>query len=113
LTIQLLDKPDIAGNARVTVVSNPPSGVKPPPYLLVGQTENPIILRDDGLGADLQAGDHVYSGFANADQSGLAVRNRNEVDLISQFKIQSVPTFSGRAVSGSEAPVAFDINSFN
>jgi hypothetical protein len=113
LTIQLLAKPDIAGNARVTVFNNPASGDKAPPYLVVGQTENPIILRDDGIGADLQAGDHIYSGFANADQSALAMRNRTEVDLINQFKIQSVPTFSGRTVSGSVAPVAFDINSFN
>jgi hypothetical protein len=113
LQIQLLDKPDIAGNARVTVLENPPPGAKPPPYLVVGQTENPIILRDDGIGADVKAGDHVYSGFANVDQSALAVRNRNEQAQISEFKIQSVPTFAGRAVSGSVAPVAFDIASFS
>jgi len=113
LTIQLLDKPDIAGNARVTVRSNAPQDGKPPPYLVVGQTENPIILRDDGIGADLKAGDQVYSAFANADQSALAVRSRNESALISQFKIQSVPTFSGREVAGSVAPVAFDFASFS
>lgn len=113
LMIQLLANPDIAGNARVTVRNDPPPGVNPPPYLVVGQTENPIILRDDGIGADLEAGDHVYSGFANADQNALSVRSRNESALISQFKIQSVPTFSGRVVSGSVAPAAFDINSFS
>ena len=113
LRVQLLDKPDIAGNARVTVFDDPPPGVNAPPYLVVGQTENPIILRDDGIGADVKAGDHIYSGFTNVDQNALAVRNRNESTLISQFKIQSVPTFSGRAVSGSVAPAAFDINSFS
>jgi hypothetical protein len=113
LTIQLLDKPDVAGNARVTVRSTPPPGGKPPPYLVVGQTENPIILRDDGIGADLKAGDQIYSAFANADQDALAARSRNESALISQFKIQSVPTFDGRAVSGSVAPVAFDVASFS
>ncbi|HEX8113192.1 MAG TPA: hypothetical protein VF516_35925, partial [Kofleriaceae bacterium] len=111
--IQLLDKADIAGNARVTVLDNPPPGVNAPPYLVVGQTENPIILRDDGIGADVKAGDHIYSGFTNVDQNALAVRSRNEAALISQFKLQSVPTFAGRAVSGSAAPVAFDINSFS
>ena len=113
LMIQLLAKPDIAGNARVTLRNVPPPGVNPPPYLVVGQTENPIILRDDGIGADAKAGDRVYSGFANVDQNALAARSRNESALISQFKIQSVPTFSGRAMSGSVAPVAFDFASFS
>jgi hypothetical protein len=113
LMIQLLPKPDIAGNARVTLRNDPPPDGKAPPYLVVGETDNPIILRDDGIGADVRAGDLVYSGFANVDQTALAVRNRNESALISEFKIQSVPTFSGRAVSGSVAPVAFDINSFS
>ncbi len=113
LMIQLLDKPDIAGNARVTLRNDPPPGGKAPPYLVVGQTENPIILRDDGIGADVKAGDAVYSGFANVDQTALAVRSRNESAQISQFKIESVPTFSGRTMSGNVAPVAFDINSFS
>ncbi|HEX7839213.1 MAG TPA: hypothetical protein VF469_17165 [Kofleriaceae bacterium] len=113
LTIQLLPKPDIAGNARVTAISNPPPGGAAPPYLVVGLTENPIILRDDGVGADLTAQDHVYSGFANVDTTGLAVRNRNEVDLVNEFKIQSVPTFDGRAMSASVPPAPFDVASFN
>jgi len=113
LSIQLLDKPDVAGNARVTVLKAPGPDGSAPPYLVVGQTENPIILRDDGLGADVRAQDHVYSGFANADTTALAVRNRNEVDLVSGLKIQSVPTFDGRAMSGSVPPAPFDIASFN
>jgi hypothetical protein len=113
LMIQLLDKPDIAGNARVMLRSEPPPGDKAPPSMVVGQTENPIVLRDDGIGADLKAGDHIFSGFANVDQNALALRSRNEAALISQFKIQSVPTFSGRTVSGSAAPVAFDFASFS
>jgi len=113
LSIQLLAKPDVAGNARVTVIKAPGPDGSAPPYLVVGQTENPIILRDDGLGADVTAKDHVYSGFANVDTTALAVRNRNEVDLVSEFKIQSVPTFDGRAMSGSVPPAPFDIASFN
>ena len=113
LMIQLLDKPDIAGNARVTIVSPPAPGKDAPPYLVVGQTENPIILRDDGIGADVRAQDHVYSGFANVDTTALAVRNRNETNLISEFKIQSVPTFDGREVGASVPPAPFDIASFN
>jgi hypothetical protein len=113
LTIQLLDKPDVAGNARVTVTAPPSTSDKPPPYIVVGQTENPIILRDDGAGADLRAGDGIYSAFANADQTQLAVRSRSEAAAISEFKITSVPTFDGRAMSGSIAPAAFDIASFS
>lgn len=113
LTIQLLPKPDVAGNVRVTAINNPAPGVAAPPYLVVGLTENPIILRDDGVGADLKAQDHVYSGFANVDTTALAVRNRNEVDSVNEFKIQSVPTFDGRAMSGSVPPAPFDIASFN
>jgi hypothetical protein len=113
LMIQLLTKPDIAGNARVTLRNDPPPDGNAPPYLVVGETDNPIILRDDGIGADVKAGDLVYSGFANVDQNALAVRNRNESTLISEFKIQSVPTFSGRTMSGNVAPAAFDIASFS
>jgi len=113
LTIQLLATPDVAGNARVTALNQPPPGVAAPPYLVVGLTENPIILRDDGVGADLIAQDHVYSGFANVDTTALAVRNRNEVNLVNEFKLQSVPTFSGRTMSGSVPPAPFDITSFN
>jgi hypothetical protein len=113
LMIQLLDKPDIAGNARVTVQKDPAPGTEAPPYLVVGQTENPIILRDDGIGADVRAQDHVYSGFANVDTTALAVRNRQEVNLINEFKIQSVPTFDGREMANNVPPVPFDIASFN
>ena len=113
LIIQLLDKPDIAGNARVTVQKDPAPGTQAPPYLVIGQTENPIILRDDGVGADLTAQDHVYSGFANVDTTALAVRNRQEVNLINEFKIQSVPTFDGRVMAGNVPPAPFDIASFN
>ena len=113
LSIQLLAKPDVAGNARVTAFKAPGPDGSAPPYLVVGQTENPIILRDDGVGADVTAKDHVYSGFANVDTTALAVRNRNEVNLVSEFKIQSVPTFDGRAMSGSVPPAPFDIASFN
>jgi hypothetical protein len=109
LSIQLLDKPDIAGNARVTVLNQPAPDGAAPPYLVVGLTENPIILRDDGVGADVKAADHVYSAFANVDTTALAVRNRNEVNLVNEFKIQSMPTFDGRAMAGSVAPVPFDI----
>jgi hypothetical protein len=113
MTIQLLDKPDVAGNARVTVTAPAAAGDRPPPYLVVGQTENPIILRDDGIGADLRAGDQIYSAFANADQTALAVRSRSEASLINEFKIQSVPTFGGRAMTGAVAPVAFDFAGFS
>lgn len=113
LTMQLLPKPDIAGNVRVTARRDPAPGTQAPPYLVVGQTENPIILRDDGVGADVQAQDHVYSGFANVDTTALAVRNRQEVNLVNEFKIQSVPTFDGRVMSGSVPPAPFDIASFN
>ncbi|HEY0482443.1 MAG TPA: hypothetical protein VGD37_33210 [Kofleriaceae bacterium] len=112
LSIQLLDKPDVAGNTRVTVVKPPEPGTQAPPYLVVGETDNPIILRDDGLGADLRAQDFVYSGFANVDMTALAVRNRSEVNTISEFKLQSVPTFDGRAVASNVAPAAFDFASF-
>ena len=112
LQIQLLDKPDVAGNVRVTLLNNPAPGTEPRPSIVVGQTENPIILRDDGLGADVKAQDRIYSGFANVDTTALAVRNRNEANLISEFKIQSVPTFDGRAMAGSAAPRAFDLANF-
>jgi hypothetical protein len=113
LRIQLLDKPDIAGNARVTVLAPPPPGTEAPPYLVIGETENPIILRDDGLGADVRGKDHVYSGFAYVDPTALAARSRSEVDLVNEFKIDSVPTFDGRTVSGRSAPAPFDIDSFS
>lgn len=113
LTIQLLPAADIAGNARVTVTSNPVGQDKPPPYLVVGQTENPIILRDDGMGADLQAGDLVYSAFTFVDTDTLTRRNIDETNLIKTFQITSVPTFDGRTESGEAAAVAFDIDSFN
>jgi hypothetical protein len=113
LTIQLLRTPDVSGNARVTVTNNPPAGTTPPPYLVVGVQGNPIILRDDGVGADLVARDNVYSTFAFANADDLARRHADEVNLIDTYKISSVLQFSGRAVSGRAVPLAFDSDGFN
>lgn len=113
LMIQLLAKADIAGNARVTLRNDPPPGVNPPPYLVVGQTENPIILRDDGIGADLVPRDHVYSTFAFVRPSDLSKRHTDEVNLINNFKLTSIPSFDGRVLASNVQPFAFDINNFN
>ena len=113
LSIQLLDRADVAGNARVTVTSIPAGQEVAPPSLVVGLTENPIILRDDGVGADLTAQDRIYSAFAFVNPADLDKRRTNEINLVNTFKVQSVPTFSGRTVSGSAAPVVFDLDTFN
>jgi hypothetical protein len=113
LSIQLLDKADIAGNARVTVTSIPAGQEVAPPSIVVGLTENPIILRDDGVGADVRAQDRIYSAFAFVNPADLDKRRTNEINLITTQKIQSVPTFSDRAVTGSAAPAVFDLDNFN
>jgi hypothetical protein len=113
LSIQLLDKADVAGNARVTVTSIPTGQQAAPPYLVVGLTENPIVLRDDGVGADLKAQDRIYSAFTFVNPADLDKRRTNELDLINTFRVQSVPTFSERTVSGSAAPAVFDLDTFN
>jgi hypothetical protein len=114
VAVQLLTKPDVSGNARVTITNFPTSSqTKPPVYLEVGIQGNPIILRDDGVGADLVAGDHVYSTFAFVKPSDLNTRNANEVSLIDKLRIQSAPVFSGRVLVGQTAAVPFDVTNFN
>ena len=112
LTIQLLDKPDVAGNVRITARAVPAPGSEAPPYLVIGMTENPIILRDDGVGADLKGQDRIYSAFSNVDIKALEQRTRDEVSAIDELKIQSVPAFSGRVQTASVAPAPFDFASF-
>lgn len=113
LNIQLLTTPDISGNARITIVNNSGTQDNQPQFLVVGLTENPIILRDDGIGADLVRGDHVYSTFAFVRPSDLSKRHTDEVNLINNFRLTSVPSFDGRVLASDVQPVAFDINNFN
>lgn len=113
LQIQHLAQPDVSGDVRVTVTNNPPAGTRPPPYLVIGMQDNPIILRDDGIGADLVRGDRVYSTFSFLNGDSLAQRASNESNLINTYKLTSIMEFAGRAVSGQSVPRAFEIAAFN
>ncbi len=113
LNIQLLTTPDVSGNARITILNNSGTPENQPQFLVAGLTENPIILRDDGIGADLVRGDHVFSTFAFVRASDLSKRHTDETNLITNFKLTSVPSFIGRVLASNVQPVAFDINSFN
>lgn len=81
-------------------------------FLVVGNADAPVILRDDGNGGDDRAGDALFTGVATIDDADLVERTDDEETTRSSDPEAEVPTFDGRSVSGSEGLTPFDVQGF-
>ncbi|HEX3553144.1 MAG TPA: choice-of-anchor X domain-containing protein [Thermoanaerobaculia bacterium] len=105
------------GNVLVTVTLSSPQlsgktsdGTRD--FVTIGFQEQQVILRDDGQGGDATAGDGVFTGIANVDDTDLQARSSADQTELSNRGTKLAPLFAGRANVGTESPQAFDFTSY-
>ena len=81
-------------------------------FLTLGPPDNVVILRDDGQGGDVTAGDALYTGIASVDEADLQRRAGDDQRTMEGRSGTLVPIFSGRAAVGVATPEPFDYESF-
>lgn len=82
-------------------------------FITLGTSESTVILRDDGDGGDVAAGDRLYTGIASVDVSELQNRAAEDQKTLSANAGRLIPLFTGRTASGVAAPAAFDFAGFS
>lgn len=110
VSIQRLAKPTEFADTKIFVQLSGSDAKKlvNPQVLGAGDKDSPMVLRDDGLGGDLKAGDLVFTGLAFADIEGLKARAEAEA----AEPVKEVPVFVGRSVEKFVPAVAFDFEGF-
>ncbi|MFZ5445189.1 MAG: hypothetical protein ACOZQL_34685 [Myxococcota bacterium] len=104
---ELLVTPQGNSNARIMAI---PSGKEGDPFRRTGlqifpDERNPgasLLLTDDGQGADLRAGDNVFSGFAAFDFNAFVNDTNKRVSLAAAKGLTTTLSFTGRQVTNKE-----------
>ena len=83
-------------------------------FVVLGNPDAPVILRDDGRGGDRKTGDGTFSGPAFVSDSELQARGESDRDTFNDQPDtdRKIPLFKGRAAVDVTEPVPFDIESF-
>ncbi|HEX6904364.1 MAG TPA: choice-of-anchor X domain-containing protein [Thermoanaerobaculia bacterium] len=115
--IQKRDNADGMGNAFVLVRLTPEQldakrkeGTAD--FLTLSSGERTVILRDDGVGGDVQAGDGLFTGIGEVDLQELQARAAADSDVLAKNPQGLIPFFQGRAATGVVRPAGFDFASF-
>ncbi|MCY1054753.1 hypothetical protein [Nannocystis sp. SCPEA4] len=110
VSIQLLDKPTAFADTRIFVtLSKDDAGKLANPQVVgAGDEDAPIVLRDDGKGGDVEAGDLVFTGLAFADVEALKARAEAEA----KQDVAEVPQFVGRSVEKFVPATGIDLEKF-
>ncbi len=82
-------------------------------FIIIGNPEAPVVLRDDGLGGDATAADGIFTAPASVDEEELAARETSDTTELNSRSDKLQPKFDGRAAVGVVTPVAFDFKGFN
>lgn len=116
--IQKRDDADGMGNAFVLVQLTPEQldakrkeGTAD--FLTLSSGESTVILRDDGVGGDVEAGDGLFTGIGEVDLQELQARAAADSDDLAKNPDGLIPLFQGRAATGVVRPAGFDFASFD
>jgi hypothetical protein len=106
------------GNVLITVTLTGPqlaqkAGDGTQDFVTIGFQEQQLILRDDGQGGDAVAGDGVFTGIGNVDDTDLQTRSNADQTELANRGTKLAPLFDGRANVGTDSsPQAFDFTSY-
>lgn len=81
-------------------------------FIVIGNPEAPVILRDDGQGGDAAAGDGLFTGLAHVDDAQLSQRGNADAAELNGRQVKIAPRFVGRAAVGVHEPEPFDYEGF-
>lgn len=81
-------------------------------FVVIGNPEAPVILRDDGVGGDVSAGDGIFSGPGFVSDADLAERDTADDAELASRTDKTVPVFAGRAAIGVEQAEGFNLSAF-
>ncbi|HEX6899971.1 MAG TPA: hypothetical protein VF789_09675 [Thermoanaerobaculia bacterium] len=81
-------------------------------FVVIGNPEAPVILRDDGLGGDAVKGDGVFSGPAFISDAELEARSTADNAEFNSRTSKTIPVFAGRAAVGVAEAEPFDYEGF-
>lgn len=81
-------------------------------FLTLGPPDMVVILRDDGLGGDVKAGDGLYTGIASVDDADLQRRADEDQRALDSRTSDLIPIFEGRVAVGVGTPEPFDYAGF-
>lgn len=81
-------------------------------FAVIGSRDAQLILRDDGRGGDLQAGDGRFSTIVSLSVAEAQERREEENEVLSKSGVQEL-VFSGRTLTTTQTPTSgFDANGF-
>ncbi len=81
-------------------------------YIVIGNPEAPVVLRDDGQGGDATALDGLFTGPAFIDEPQLAARGSSDAAEWHGRAVRTTPRFVGRSAVDVYEPQPFDYEGF-
>lgn len=81
-------------------------------FIVIGNPEAPVILRDDGQSGDAVAEDGLFTGLAFIDEPQLAARGSSDAAELNGRPFRMTPRFVGRSAVGVHEPQPFDYEGF-
>lgn len=81
-------------------------------FFVLGSADAPVVLRDDGQGADDVANDGLFAGVGTIADEALIERTNAERATHDRQPNAAVPSFDGRSIDGSKTLRPFDLEGF-